>query len=141
VSEIRFVVYGEAAGKGSITSRWVPGKGRTISHSPASTVKWEALVRKIAQDHVPQEGLLQGPLHVNLDCHLLKPKSKPKRVNWPTTKPDIDKIARAVLDAMTGVIYRDDAQVVALRVAKFYGDPPRLEIAIQFIGEVSTCQS
>jgi crossover junction endodeoxyribonuclease RusA len=36
--------------------------------------------------------------------------------------PDIDKVCRAVLDALTGILYRDDAQVVALSAVKTYAD-------------------
>jgi Holliday junction resolvase RusA-like endonuclease len=39
---------------------------------------------------------------------------------YPTTKPDLDKLARAVLDALTGVYYLDDAQVVSLDLQKAY---------------------
>jgi crossover junction endodeoxyribonuclease RusA len=43
----------------------------------------------------------------------------------PTTKPDLDKLARAVLDALTGVWYADDSQVVSLDLQKVYtfGEP------------------
>jgi Holliday junction resolvase RusA-like endonuclease len=41
---------------------------------------------------------------------------------WPASRPDVDKLARAVLDALTGVLYRDDGQVVTLDVTKRYGE-------------------
>ena len=39
----------------------------------------------------------------------------------PCVRPDVDKLARALLDALTGVAYEDDGQVVALTVRKIYG--------------------
>lgn len=42
----------------------------------------------------------------------------------PVTKPDVDKLARAVLDALTGHAFRDDSQVVDLHVVKAYSDTP-----------------
>lgn len=39
---------------------------------------------------------------------------------WPCVRPDIDKLARAVLDALTGVLWTDDGQVCALEVEKHY---------------------
>lgn len=39
---------------------------------------------------------------------------------WPTTKPDLDKLVRAVGDAMTGLVYEDDSQTVDLIVSKRY---------------------
>lgn len=44
----------------------------------------------------------------------------------PTTKPDIDNLAKCVLDALNGIAYRDDNQVVRLESSKFYGDPATL---------------
>lgn len=44
----------------------------------------------------------------------------------PTTKPDIDNLAKCVLDALNGIAYRDDNQVVRLEVSKFYGEPATL---------------
>ena len=62
------------------------------------------------------------PVRVDLVFLLPKPPSRPKRRRcWPTVKPDIDKLVRAVLDALTSVVFTDDAQVVALRVDKDYG--------------------
>jgi len=52
---------------------------------------------------------------------------------FKTSHPDIDKLARAVLDALTGVFYEDDSQVVLLVVQKDYADPgcgPGVEISI-----------
>ena len=44
----------------------------------------------------------------------------PKRVTEVTTKPDVDKLARAALDALTGVLWADDSQVVSLHAQKEY---------------------
>ena len=48
----------------------------------------------------------------------------------PTKKPDTDNIAKAILDALNGVAYYDDAQVVELHVVKKYSDEPRAEVMI-----------
>jgi len=50
---------------------------------------------------------------------------------WPTSRPDVDKLSRAVLDGMTGVVFRDDAQIVAKTVVKRYGEPERAEIFVE----------
>ena len=62
--------------------------------------------------------------------------SRPKSVSYKkrpdhTVKPDIDKLIRAVLDALTGIFYADDAQVDELYVTKMYGDPPRVEVEVR----------
>jgi crossover junction endodeoxyribonuclease RusA len=70
--------------------------------------------------------LLTGPLAVRLAFGLRKPVSAPKtRRTWPigARSGDVDKLARAALDALTGVIWLDDGQVVELCVSKDYGPP------------------
>ena len=48
-----------------------------------------------------------------------------------TTMPDIDKLARCALDALTGIVFRDDAQIVDLHATKRYGEPERAELTIR----------
>lgn len=50
-------------------------------------------------------------------------------------KPDSDNIAKAILDALNGVAYYDDSQVVGLTVKKEYGDSARVEVEIEILGE------
>jgi Holliday junction resolvase RusA-like endonuclease len=77
--------------------------------------------------------VLTGPVFVKLDFFLSRPKGhfgtgrnentlKPSAPVWPKTKPDLDKLVRACLDAMTGMVYADDSQVAALAVTKNYAD-------------------
>lgn len=49
---------------------------------------------------------------------------------YPTTKPDATKLWRCVEDALTGVVWRDDSQVVAQQVSKFYGPQAGVRIEI-----------
>ena len=51
----------------------------------------------------------------------------------PTKKPDTDNIAKAILDALNGLAYYDDAQVVHLEVQKRYSNEPRAEVFINDI--------
>jgi Holliday junction resolvase RusA-like endonuclease len=60
---------------------------------------------------------------------------RPNAPDWKTTKPDIDKVARAALDALTGVVFGDDAQVVALQVAKRWGSAPGVTVRIEGVDE------
>lgn len=64
----------------------------------------------------------ETPVRVELTFHLPKPRTVTR---WlPTVKPDLDKLARAILDSVTeaGGIWIDDAQVVDLTVRKRYGN-------------------
>jgi crossover junction endodeoxyribonuclease RusA len=69
-----------------------------------------------------------GPIRIEALFVLRRPKST-RKTNPPSTmalaakRPDIDKLVRAVLDALTGVWFKDDAQVVDLIVAKRVAEP------------------
>jgi Holliday junction resolvase RusA-like endonuclease len=66
-------------------------------------------------------GMLTGPVGVSICFTVPKPKSAPKtRRTWPDKRPDLDKLVRAVLDAITGEVIADDAQVVQLLASKVY---------------------
>ena len=43
-------------------------------------------------------------------------------------RPDVDNVAKAVLDALTGVVFHDDSQVERLLVTKVVGDRPRISV-------------
>lgn len=49
---------------------------------------------------------------------------------FPTKKPDLDNIAKAIADALNGVAYLDDSQIVSLNVSKVYAENPRVEVSI-----------
>jgi len=70
---------------------------------------------------------------VQLDFVMSKPKSA-KRV-FPSVKPDLDKLVRAVLDGLTGVVYEDDSQVILISASKTYGDNQGVWIGIEQILE------
>jgi Holliday junction resolvase RusA-like endonuclease len=53
----------------------------------------------------------------------------------PTKKPDADNIAKIVADALNGIAYYDDAQIVDLQVRKIYAESPHVRIEIQEAGE------
>lgn len=48
---------------------------------------------------------------------------KPSAPAFPSVKPDVDKLARTTLDALTGIVWDDDSRIVVLNVAKVYAAP------------------
>lgn len=53
----------------------------------------------------------------------------------PTKKPDLDNVAKIICDALNGVAYHDDAQVVDLKVVKYYSDTPCVTVTIEEVEE------
>lgn len=75
----------------------------------------------------------EGALKVNLSFFLPRPKSLPKRVSHSVKKPDLDKLVRTVFDGMTGILFKDDSQIVRLTASKEYvanGTLPRVEVIL-----------
>lgn len=96
------------------------GRGILIESSKA-VGPWRERVALAAHSHA--RGLLGGPVSVDLVFVLPRPKSAPKCTTLPAVKrPDIDKLARAILDALTGVWIADDSQVIDLRATKHIAD-------------------
>ena len=119
---IMFQVHGLPATQGS--SRAFVVKGKPIITSTAKGLSaWRRLVADVAQDFAPEQPW-EGPVGIDLHFGLPKPKSAPKtRRVWPDKRPDLDKLTRAVLDALTYVVFADDSQVVEIRATKDYGAP------------------
>jgi len=82
--------------------------------------------------------IIEGPIDVKLTAYLRIPQyvSKKRRENMmagierPTKKPDADNLAKLALDALNGVCWKDDVQVVDLTVRKFWSYEPRLVVEI-----------
>ncbi len=132
---IRFTVYGTPRPQGS-TRAFIPkGWRRAIITTDNVKLKpWRQEISGAAIDATP--AMLEGPVFVSLKFFLAKPKSLAKKFTEPTKKPDLDKLQRAVFDALTGICFRDDAQIVAVSAEKAYGVPERVEILINRIGDL-----
>jgi len=96
--------------------------GRAAMYTPAKTKQFENYVKLVAAQHAPEE-LLTTALEVRLDFLFHRPKSLPKKIRYHTKKPDVDNLAKSVLDSMEGIIYVNDSQVISLKVTKDYGTP------------------
>ena len=121
-SVISFQVHGLPIPQGS-TRAWVVNGKPIITSSAKGLATWRRLVADVAQDYAPKEPW-EGPVGIELHFGLPKPKSAPKRRRvWPDKRPDLDKLTRAVLDALTYVVFADDSQVIDIQASKDYGAP------------------
>ncbi len=119
---VSFEVHGLPIPQGSTRVWMVNGKPITTS-SARGLGAWRRLVADVAQNYAPKEPW-DGPVGIELHFGLPKPKSAPKRKRvWPDKRPDLDKLTRAVLDALTYVVFADDSQVIDIRASKDYGAP------------------
>jgi len=101
-------------------------------YTPAKTKAHEKMLKEHLALVFKREPF-EGALHVDLMFTIERPKSV-KRA-YPSVKPDLDNYAKAFLDAANGVLYKDDAAVVSMRVAKRYGERGEIYIKIEKIDQ------
>lgn len=132
---VQFNVSGSPQGK---------ARARTLksgrSYTPKKTVDYENLVRSCFLKSEHETWFDKEPLSVQIIAHYGIPKSTTKKDRaliadyklLPTKKPDTDNIAKIVCDALNGVAYGDDAQIVRLFVSKDYTvHEPSVEVMIE----------
>ena len=119
--DVEFFTGGTAAPEGSMIGYTIAGHVNIVASNKKALEAWRSDIHTAAAE-VAHE-LFQGPVVVEATFLVKRPISTPKWKLWVQTSPDLDKYARALLDAMTGVVYRDDGQVARLAVEKVYADP------------------
>lgn len=112
------------------------------TYTPQKTVNYETLVRElyILQNFRQQ---LEGELVMTVRAYFTIPKSASKKKAAdmvggrirPTKRPDWDNVGKIISDALNGLAYHDDSQIVTATVEKWYSAEPRVEVEIQEIGE------
>jgi Holliday junction resolvase RusA-like endonuclease len=108
------------------------------SYTPDKTANYETRVAWHCQQAMNGRDPLIVPVRLDLMIYVLPPASWSQRRQTkalageiaPTVKPDASNVCKAVEDAMNGVAYRDDSQIVELRVTKRYSDSPGVQIAV-----------
>jgi Holliday junction resolvase RusA-like endonuclease len=119
----RFVGFGKKTGRAIL----IDDAGERNKH-------WRVAVGWHAQDAMRGLELATGPLLVTMTFYMPRPKShfrangalRPNADAYPAKKPDTLKLARSTEDAMTGIVWRDDAQTVDLVLRKRYQTSGRL---------------
>lgn len=122
---VTFTVYGIPKPKGSARGFVVmkAGKARAIVTSDNKSLKsWEHSVRDAAQ-HAVGEHFFTAAVRLEIHFWFPRPKSVSvkKRPHF-TTKPDLSKLVRGAEDALNGVLFKDDSQVVVIAASKRYVD-------------------
>jgi Holliday junction resolvase RusA-like endonuclease len=107
-------------------------------YDPSASDKGDFL--SVIQRHAPEEPFL-NPLYVKIDFYFSRPKSHYRtgknshelKDNAPlhhTSKPDVDNLAKFVMDAMNKIYWKDDSFISSCHITKYYSRNPRTEIEI-----------
>lgn len=134
---VRFFVPGKPQGKGRPRA---VARGKFVRmYTPEKTASYESTVALAASEAMGDRPPMEGPLAVVMRIALPVPASWSNRkkahaidcIVLPITKPDADNVIKAVFDAINGVVWRDDTQVVDLRMIKRYGERPGVLMQVE----------
>lgn len=131
---LNIFVHGTPQPQGSAKAFHRPGMKHAVITSDNTKLKpWRQDVSLIAARSMNGRPMVEGAVRVSIAFQFVKPISTPKRVTQKVTKPDIDKLSRGVLDALTGIAFRDDSQVVMLFARKEFSDTQGAQIQVEAI--------
>lgn len=108
-------------------------------YTPNKTKDYEFLVQQYFKIKYPNYQMLEGRLAINIIAFLKIPKSTSKikvqemleNKKSPTKKPDVDNIAKSILDAMNGFVFKDDNQVSKISVEKRFALEEKAIITVE----------
>lgn len=135
-ADVRFTVPGEPVGKGRPRVSTVGGHARMFT--PAKTASYEGLIALAGTEAMAGRQLIEGPVMVEMRIVQAIPQSMSKKRKamaiagelFPTKKPDMDNVIKAIYDGLNGVVWKDDVQVVDAFVKKRYGEKPGVHVRV-----------
>ena len=134
---VNFAVYGPPQGKARPRFRKTGNFVQT--YTPAKTKSYEDEIKMFAKAAMGATEPLETPVEVFLYIRNTVPASYSKKrteaclsgQEKPINKTDIDNIAKAFLDGMNGIVYKDDRQVVELHAKKTYAEIAAVEVLVK----------
>ena len=137
MQQITYSVPGEPRGKGR--PKFARRGNFVKTYTDAKTASYEDQIRFYALQAMGDTKTIQGAVRVFISINMAVPKSYSKRrtedclsgSERPLKKPDWDNVAKSVCDAMNGIVYVDDTQIVEAHVTKQYADQSQVVVLIQ----------
>ncbi|MFI8375585.1 RusA family crossover junction endodeoxyribonuclease [Pseudomonas helleri] len=133
---VSFVVPGEAVGKGRPRVSTIGGHTRMFT--PQKTANYETLIAMAAQQAMAGRELIGGPVLVEMKILVTVAASWSKKKTaealagdvMPTKKPDADNVLKAICDAINGIVFKDDVQVVNVSLSKRFSETPGVSVRV-----------
>jgi len=109
------------------------------TYTPDKTRNYESLIKEAAIEAMGSSEPLETPVNLYLYIRAPIPKSLPKKrieaclngLEKPIKKPDASNVLKSVEDAMNGVVYKDDSQIVNIHVSKVYSSVSGVDVCIK----------
>ena len=137
---IKFTVPGEPHGQAR--PRFTAAHGYVQTYDDDKSRNYKTHVRLIAKTAMKEQGWKFAEsdegIGVNVYAYMGIPKKANKQfradaekgIERPLKTPDVDNIFKAVTDALSGVLFKDDKQIIHARVEKYYSEEPRVEVEV-----------
>ena len=124
----------------------ITGKGRprvntqtAIAYTPTKTKEYEDLVKQYFILKYRRINPLEGRIRVEIKAYFSIPKNASKKQKEemlkdnisPIKKPDIDNIAKIILDALNKLAFKDDNQIIKLDIEKVYSEEEKVYVKIE----------
>lgn len=100
--------------------------GGVVTYTPQKTRDYERALKSFAQVAMIGKTVLEGPVKVTITAYF----SHKTKTGWHVSRPDLDNIIKAVLDALNEVVFDDDAAVCELVATKKYDNEERIEVQV-----------
>lgn len=136
-SSLKMWVPGIPKPQGSMRAFKMGSRIQLVHAKHADLAVWRAAVSGEAAELWGDAPPLDEPVGVIMEFWLPRPPSIPKKRRHPDRLPDLDKLVRAVLDSLTGLVLQDDARVVRLVADKHYAidHQPGVDVYVQAVEE------
>ena len=137
-----FEIPGEPVAQGRPRVAVIAGHARV--YDPKASRSWKATAQQWAQLAMRDRKPMTGPVAVYLTFVFTRPKGTyrkraPRGLEPKTTKPDIDNLVKATLDALTGVVWLDDKSVWSVDARKWVGAQEQLPKVMVRVRESKQC--
>lgn len=144
MTTMNFEIPGEPTGKGR--PRYANIRGVVRTYTPKKTKDYERHIqqcfRKVYPNYIPSDGPVSVYIYAVFSVPESLSKAKKQRCYsselLPTKKPDLDNLAKSILDALNGLAYRDDARVTTLTANKRFQnapeEPPHVRVELSMKG-------
>ena len=139
--KIHFVIEGRAQPQGR--PRAVRMGSGVRMYDPPKSKAYKQMVAAKVRSYMKINGIqtITEPLAVHLNFYFTPPKSYSKKriraieakEELFTKKPDLDNLAKSILDSCNNLLFKDDSQIVGLTIGKHYGHEDYVDVEVQII--------
>lgn len=127
---LKITVYGQSRPQGSKSAGIGKNTGKAFTYEAnPRTMPWRGDLKQVLGKEWMTRERLDEAVVIDVDFYLNRPKSRKGEI-WVKSTPDIDKLERAVLDALQETALVNDSRVCILYARKVWSVHPRVTITI-----------